>query len=415
MKVPEATRLAALAAAAKLRERAASVRPDEELSASITANAAVGDEFARAYAALRELGLDDRALDRFGVENATPLEMRDAADLLERLALSESAPGRRKSGLRGRKVTPTARHRFAGIAGALVLGVPVLVFAGAFFWTALPWLQAWRLQDRSPVPVAQRPSVDATQPLSPATGGFVRTPSNELVPAKPRNHVTDRAGVLSDVAARTLNARLVQFERETSNQVLVFVDRTVPPETTMMEMTAASLRAWGVGQKGKDNGAIFFVFVDDRKMRIEVGYGLESVLTDARSKRITSQIVKPLFQQGKLAEGIEAGALAVMDVTRGGDAALANAEAAAQGVQQVSIVPALAMFALAAACLALALYIFREFARVFRGESGSLVLGGDRDSSRGGSSSDGGSSSGSSDSFSGGGGSGGGGGASDSW
>jgi uncharacterized protein len=66
-------------------------------------------------------------------------------------------------------------------------------------------------------------------------------------------------------------------------------------------------RAWRVGQKGLDNGVVFLVFVDDRKMRLEVGYGLEASLTDATAGSIIRDVVAPRFREGRLAEGLEAG------------------------------------------------------------------------------------------------------------
>ena len=391
-KVPASVRAAADAAAAGLRERAANVRPDEDLAASIAANAAAGDEFAKAYAALRELGLDDRSLDGFGLENATAAEMRAAAGVLEQLARSE--PSRRPR--RGR---PSERSRrvSAVILAVVFSAFPIVIGAGAFLH-GLMRFEEWR-HDRGVV-AAPRPSL----PKRPA--------ASSPVPARPRDHLTDRAGILSGDATRALNDRLAQFERETSNQLLVVVDRRLPPGTTLEELGSSSIREWGVGQQGKDNGVIFFVFVDDRKMRIEVGYGLEPVLTDARAKRITSTIVKPLFQQGKYAEGIEAGAAAIMDVARGGDVAAPPAS---------SPWPFVFSFALAAACLAIVTAIVRSLMRFLHGHpsaffqaGGSLTLssGSGWSDSSGSSGSD---SSDSSGSFSSGGGDGGGGGASDSW
>src|SRR5206468_11156193 len=66
-------------------------------------------------------------------------------------------------------------------------------------------------------------------------------------------------------------------------------------------------QAWRIGQKGLDNGVIFLVFTEDRKMRLEVGYGLESKLTDAISGQILRQAVAPRFREGKIADGIAAG------------------------------------------------------------------------------------------------------------
>jgi uncharacterized protein len=66
-------------------------------------------------------------------------------------------------------------------------------------------------------------------------------------------------------------------------------------------------QAWRIGQKGLDNGVVFLVFLDDRKMRIEVGYGLEGGLTDAISSSILRDVVAPRFREGRTADGIAAG------------------------------------------------------------------------------------------------------------
>lgn len=70
-------------------------------------------------------------------------------------------------------------------------------------------------------------------------------------------------------------------------------------------------QAWRIGQKGLDNGVVFLVFLDDRKMRIEVGYGLEATLTDAIAASIIREVVAPRFREGRLADGIDAGIEAI--------------------------------------------------------------------------------------------------------
>ena len=134
---------------------------------------------------------------------------------------------------------------------------------------------------------------------------------------KPARYVTDTAGVVPSDRAAALNEKLAAFERETSDQILVYVADRVPEGTTLEELGARSMREWGVGQKGKSNGVVFFVFPGDRKMRIEVGYGLEGAIPDARAHRITDEVVKPFFQHGDYAGGIEAGADALLSAARG--------------------------------------------------------------------------------------------------
>jgi uncharacterized protein len=136
-------------------------------------------------------------------------------------------------------------------------------------------------------------------------------------PPRPERYVTDLAGVMDEARRKALNERLAQFERETSNQVLVYLDRKLPADVSLEEFANASFRAWKVGQKDKDNGVVFFAFVDDRKMRIEVGYGLEGALPDARTKQITSGIVVPAFKKGDFAGGVEGAADALMKGARG--------------------------------------------------------------------------------------------------
>ncbi|HEX3577811.1 MAG TPA: TPM domain-containing protein [Thermoanaerobaculia bacterium] len=137
------------------------------------------------------------------------------------------------------------------------------------------------------------------------------------VPPKPATYVTDKAGVLDAARVHALNEKLAQFERDSSNQVLVYVDRDVPTDSTSEQFANDAMHQWGVGQKGKDNGAVLFLFTGARKMRIEVGYGLEGVLTDAKSKEITSTIIKPRLKAGDYNGAVEQGADAMLAVIRG--------------------------------------------------------------------------------------------------
>jgi uncharacterized membrane protein YgcG len=137
------------------------------------------------------------------------------------------------------------------------------------------------------------------------------------VPPRPDRYATDRAGVADGARLAALNERLAQFERETSNQVVVYLDRRLPPNTTVEEFANAAFRAWGVGQKARDNGVVFFAFVDDRKMKIEVGYGLEGAIPDARAGRILDEQVRPRFRAGDFSGGAEAAASELMKAARG--------------------------------------------------------------------------------------------------
>jgi len=238
------------------------------------------------------------------------------------------------------------------------------------------------------------------------------------LPPKPTRYVTDNAGVLGEARVRALNEKLAQFERETSDQILVYVDRDLPPETTIEEMGAEAIHRWGVGQKGKDNGAILFVFTDAKKMRIEVGYGLESTLTDAKSKRITSTVMKPLMQRGDVAGGVEAGTDAMLSVVRGADFAGSGKTRVQAAVQKI---PCGLVMGLGVILFILVITVIqrrqRRLGRNYGPNSGSggTWVPSDSSSSDSWSNSSDSSSSGSDSGFSGGGGDGGGGGSSDSW
>ena len=140
---------------------------------------------------------------------------------------------------------------------------------------------------------------------------------DEKIPAAPDRYVTDRAGVFSPDRAQALNSRLEQFERDTSDQILVWIDRRILDGFTLEDFTVRAAQKWRVGQKGKDNGVVLFVFVDDRKMRIEVGYGLEGVLPDITARRIQEEEILPRFRTGDYAGGVEAGTAAIMAAIKG--------------------------------------------------------------------------------------------------
>lgn len=118
--------------------------------------------------------------------------------------------------------------------------------------------------------------------------------------------VTDAAGVLPPDTVAALDAKLKALEDTTGTQLVV---ATVPDlQGYEIEEYGYQLgRAWGIGQKGTNNGAILLVAPAQRKLRIEVGYGLEGVLTDAVSSRIIRQVIVPQFKAGDMAGGIVAG------------------------------------------------------------------------------------------------------------
>jgi len=129
--------------------------------------------------------------------------------------------------------------------------------------------------------------------------------------------VVDQAGMLDPTARAQLSQMLEAHEQAHGEQVVV---ATVPDLQggTIEDYGYQLGRAWGIGQKGKDNGALLLVAKAERRVRIEVGYGLEDRLTDAQSSIIINNVILPAFRQGDVSGGIQAGAAAMLQVL-GGD------------------------------------------------------------------------------------------------
>jgi uncharacterized protein len=128
-------------------------------------------------------------------------------------------------------------------------------------------------------------------------------------PPVPTHYVTDNAGALSSATRATVDAELKAYEKATGHQVIVWIGDTtgdVPLET----WTGETAHQWHVGRRGKDDGAILFLFTSDHKVRIEVGYGLEGSLTDADASRIIRDDVVPRMKaddpNGAVSSGVAA-------------------------------------------------------------------------------------------------------------
>ncbi|HTG31484.1 MAG TPA: TPM domain-containing protein [Thermoanaerobaculia bacterium] len=128
--------------------------------------------------------------------------------------------------------------------------------------------------------------------------------------------VNDTANLIPLDQRQRIEAQLAQFEQQTGNQVSVLTIDSLDGEE-IADYGNKVGRAWGLGQKGKDNGALLMVSKNDRKMRIEVGYGLEPVLTDLQTSVIQNQVIIPYFKKGDFGGGIEAGVSAILSTIQG--------------------------------------------------------------------------------------------------
>lgn len=134
----------------------------------------------------------------------------------------------------------------------------------------------------------------------------------EKIPAAPRDHFNDYAGIVSPATARQLDAELTQFERDTSNQIVVAIYPKMQSDSSIEDYTVRVAQAWGVGQADRKNGAVLFLFQESHDVRIVTGYGLEADLPDALCKQIVENEIIPRFRQGDFAGGLTAGVHAMM-------------------------------------------------------------------------------------------------------
>jgi uncharacterized protein len=144
-----------------------------------------------------------------------------------------------------------------------------------------------------------------------------RARAAEVIPPKPTGYFNDYAGVVSKASALRFNEELAQFERETSDQVVVAIFPTMQTDSDIADYTQRVAQAWGVGQKDRRNGVVLFVFVQDRKMFIQVGYGLEGALPDATAFDITEYKIKPYFRNGNYEAGLAIGIDSIFKAIRG--------------------------------------------------------------------------------------------------
>ncbi|MEP6864091.1 MAG: TPM domain-containing protein [Deltaproteobacteria bacterium] len=141
-------------------------------------------------------------------------------------------------------------------------------------------------------------------------------------PPAPTRWVTDSAGLLSADVRGALDTRLETYQKTTGHQVIVWIAPTLGDEN-LEEWSARVFTAWGIGQKGKDDGVALFVFAKDKALRIEVGYGLEDKLPDLYAKRIIDEAMTPELIAGHNDVAIQNGVDQIL-ARIGGDPASAN-------------------------------------------------------------------------------------------
>jgi uncharacterized protein len=141
--------------------------------------------------------------------------------------------------------------------------------------------------------------------------------ADDLQPIPPlQSRVTDTTGTLTAGQQADLNAKLAAFEQRKGAQIALLIVPTTQPEA-IEQYSIRVVEAWKLGRAKPDDGVLLLVAMQDRALRIEVGRGLEGVLTDATSNRIIDETIKPLFRQGDIFAGVSAGLNRIMQVVDG--------------------------------------------------------------------------------------------------
>ncbi|HOE16098.1 MAG TPA: TPM domain-containing protein [Syntrophorhabdaceae bacterium] len=180
-----------------------------------------------------------------------------------------------------------------------------------------------------------------------------------------RGYVNDYANMMSAQTKENLEAELRAFEQSDSTQLVVLTVPSLQGEV-LEEFSVKVAEAWKIGQKGKDNGIIFLVASQERKIRIEVGRGLEGRLTDLTAGRVIDLVIVPRFKRNDYNGGFTAGVHALVDASRG--EFKAEGKGATSRKKQGSPLPAILIFS------AIALNVLSRFSRFLGGAAGALGL-----------------------------------------
>ena len=153
--------------------------------------------------------------------------------------------------------------------------------------------------------------------------GNALTVAQERFPVAPPKHfVTDIPNFLTEETRSNINRRLKAYQQNTGHQVLLWIG-TSTNGIPLEDWTVRTFAAWKVGRAKLDDGLILFIFTEDHKVRIEVGYGLEGQMPDATASQIIQEIIVPGLKQGNQNEAVAAGMDRILEIT-GGDSVSGN-------------------------------------------------------------------------------------------
>jgi uncharacterized protein len=130
---------------------------------------------------------------------------------------------------------------------------------------------------------------------------------------RPDRLVTDSAGVLSAEDISALERELLDVKQRRLAEMLIYIVPSLPPGEILEDLTLRSVNAWGVGSADSDNGLVIFVFITERLVRIELGFGLESAISNRAAARVIAENIAPSFRRKAYREGLHS---AVQELSR---------------------------------------------------------------------------------------------------
>ena len=147
--------------------------------------------------------------------------------------------------------------------------------------------------------------------------GFLQIQAKEIPNQfNPPRLLNDYAHVIGEEDAAQIENKLKAYYDSTSTQIAVVIENSLDGDD-LFDYSQRLAQSWGIGEKGKNNGILIYLAVDDRKVRIHAGYGMEATITDALSKHIIDDYIRPKFRDQKYAEGIDDGINKIMQAASG--------------------------------------------------------------------------------------------------
>ena len=141
--------------------------------------------------------------------------------------------------------------------------------------------------------------------------------ADETIPPVPAHYFNDYVHVVSETVANRIEAQLAQFEKDTTGQIVVAIFPKMQSDASVEDYSKRIANAWKVGQKGKNNGLVLVIFMNDHKLGLQTGLGYEKIVTDAICQKIIDNEITPHFSKGDYEGGLVAAVNAMIAATRG--------------------------------------------------------------------------------------------------